>query len=419
MESDTRASRRDTGGSYRSLDRSIHILFVARIINRFGDFVQMLLVLILTVSIGMEAHLAGLFATLTVLAASVGQLVGGIVADKFPRKHVMVSCQLAVAVLYASCALLITESPMTVAYLILVSSPFRGATWPISHALVADYSHGEIERAKAFSLLYLGSNIGVAVGPLVAAFLFSRNLPLLFLVSSSTLVIASSLLGFLLPRHPMETDLVPSESHGKQKSLWRLFFGNRMLVLYVVAFTLYNFIYVQHGFALPLQMNSIFGTQAGTEGYGWLMSVNALTVLLMTAFVIHLTLRVSRAISMAIGCLFYVVGFGLYAVCSSLPAFLGATFIWTIGEILLATNGNVFVNQHAPSTHRARFNSIVSVTTGLGSTLGPFAGGMILAHATYAFLWMVMVGTAILISLLFIWLRVLVVKSETHGPVTP
>src|SRR3989339_420442 len=121
MESDTRASRRDTGGSYRSLDRSIHILFVARIINRFGDFVQMLLVLILTVSIGMEAHLAGLFATLTVLAASVGQLVGGIVADKFPRKHVMVSCQLAVAALYASCALLITESPMTVAYLILVS----------------------------------------------------------------------------------------------------------------------------------------------------------------------------------------------------------------------------------------------------------------------------------------------------------
>jgi MFS family permease len=327
----------------------------------------------------------------------------------------MVSCQLAVAVLYASCALLITESPMVVAYLILVSSPFRGATWPISHALVADYSHGEIERAKAFSLLYLGSNIGVAVGPLVAAFLFSRNLPLLFLVSSSTLVIASSLLGFLLPRHPAETDLVQCDSLGKQKSLWRLFFGNRMLVLYVVAFTLYNFIYVQHGFALPLQMNSIFGTQAGTEGYGWLMSVNALTVLLMTAGVIHVTLHLSRAISMAIGCLFYVVGFGLYAICSSLPAFLGATFIWTIGEILLATNGNVFVNQHAPSTHRARFNSIVSVTTGIGSTLGPFAGGLILAHATYAFLWMVMVGTAILISLLFVWLRVMVVRSEVPG----
>jgi MFS family permease len=188
-----------------------------------------------------------------------------------------------------------------------------------------------------------------------------------------------------------------------------------MLVLYVVAFTLYNFIYVQHGFALPLQMNSIFGTQAGTEGYGWLMSVNALTVLLMTAGVIHVTLHLSRAISMAIGCLFYVVGFGLYAICSSLPAFLGATFIWTIGEILLATNGNVFVNQHAPSTHRARFNSIVSVTTGIGSTLGPFAGGLILAHATYAFLWMVMVGTAILISLLFVWLRVMVVKSEVPG----
>ena len=47
--SKTKASRRDpAGGSYRGLDRSIHILFVARIIDRFGDFVQMLLVLILT-----------------------------------------------------------------------------------------------------------------------------------------------------------------------------------------------------------------------------------------------------------------------------------------------------------------------------------------------------------------------------------
>jgi len=54
-----KSSRHTAGGSYRSLDRNIHILFIARIINRFGDFVQMLLVLILTLSIGMDEHLAG------------------------------------------------------------------------------------------------------------------------------------------------------------------------------------------------------------------------------------------------------------------------------------------------------------------------------------------------------------------------
>jgi MFS family permease len=188
-----------------------------------------------------------------------------------------------------------------------------------------------------------------------------------------------------------------------------------MLLLYVIAFTLYNFIYVQHSFALPLQMNMLFGSQRGTDGYGWLMSINALTVLLMTATVTRLTLLVPRAINMAAGCLFYVAGFSAYAACSSLASFFAATFVWTIGEILLATNGNVFVNQHAGKSHRGRFNSIVSVTTGFGSMLGPYAGGLILASSSYSLLWLVMVGIALFTSLLFIRLRLLVIRSERQG----
>ena len=410
---DSKTSRMIAGGSYRSLDRSIHILFIARIINRFGDFVQMLLVLILTISIGMEEHLAGLFTTLTVLATLIGQLVGGFAADRFPRKYVMVVCQLIVAILYIISGAFIAASPMLVAYIILLSSPFRGATWPVSHALIADYSEGEMERARAFSLLYLGSNIGVAVGPLVAAFLFARNLTLLFVISALTLLVSASLLGLLLPKHPRskENGMGTSESPFSG-SLWRLFFSNRMLVLYVLAFTLYNLIYVQHSFALPLQMHELFGTQTGTQGYGWLMTVNAVTVLLMTALVTRFTLRISRSMNMALGALFYVVGFGLYAVCTSLIAFLGATFIWTIGEILLATNGNVFVNQHAPSSHRGRFNSLVSVTVGMGSMLGPYVGGLVLSVAGFSVLWMGSVGVAFIICALFVLLRRMVVVSE-------
>ena len=411
---DSKTSRTIAGGSYRSLDRSIHILFIARIINRFGDFVQMLLVLILTISIGMEEHLAGLFTTMTVLATLVGQLIGGFAADRYPRKYVMVICQLIVAILYIFSGVFIEASPMLVAYIILLSSPFRGATWPVSHALIADYSEGEMERARAFSLLYLGSNIGVAVGPLVAAFLFARNLTLLFVISSLTLIISASLLGLLLPKHPRskENGMGISESPFSG-SLWRLFFSNRMLVLYVLAFTLYNLIYVQHSFALPLQMHELFGTQIGTQGYGWLMTVNAVTVLLMTALVTRLTLRVSRSMNMALGALFYVIGFGLYAVCTSLVAFLGATFIWTIGEILLATNGNGFVNQHAPSSHRGRFNSLVSVTVGIGSMLGPYVGGLVLSVAGFSVLWIGSVGVASVICALFVLLRRMVVVSES------
>lgn len=413
-------SRRAIGGnSYRGLDRSIYILFVARIINRFGDFVQMLLVLILTVSVGMDEHVAGLFTSLTVLAASLGQLCGGMVADRYPRRMVMVICQLAVAVLYAVCGFLARDGQAAIAFLILASSPFRGATWPVSNALIADFSEGEVDRARAFSLLYLGSNIGVAVGPMVAAFLFSKNLSLLFWGSAATLFVSACILGKFLPDKPLsipESDN-GAENRGSRTSVVGMLFGQPALLLYIIAFTWYNFIYVQHTFALPLQMNALFGTEAGTEGYGWIMTVNAVTVLVMTGTVTRFTIRFGRATNMAAGCWFYVAGFGLYAFSGSLPLFLAATFIWTIGEILLATNGNVFVNQHAPSTHRGRFNSVVSVLTGVGSSLGPFAGGLILRHVSYSVLWAVMVVIAAVISMLFMRLGTIVSRPESgFGP---
>jgi MFS family permease len=95
-----------------------------------------------------------------------------------------------------------------------------------------------------------------------------------------------------------------------------------------------------------------------------------------------------------------------------LVAFLGATFIWTLGEILLATNGNVFVNRHAPSTHRARFNSLVSVAVGIGSTIGPTAGGLLLSVAGFSTLWFSAVGVAMVVGVLFLMLRRMVIRSE-------
>ena len=405
-----KASRRDpAGGSYRGLDRNIHILFIARIINRFGDFVQMLLVLILTLRMGLDEATAGLIVTCTVLAAGLGQLFGGMVADRIPRKRVMVYCQLSVAACYIVCGLFTDRGQIAVPLFILLSSPFRGATWPVSNALVADFSHGEAERARAFSLLYLGSNIGVAVGPLVAAFLFARNLPLLFWGSASTMVLSAGILWFSIPDSPsslpVESNEPTPEELPVKDSVFQIFAHRPLLLWYMLGFTLYNFIYVQHGFALPLQMGALFGEVAGTRGYGFLMTLNAVTVLVMTALLTRWTIHRSRIMNMSLAAWFYVIGFGMYAFADASWLFFLSTFIWTNGEILMATNGNVFVNQHAPASHRGRFNGVVSLVTGMGATVGPYAGGLILLLSSYRMLWLVMVFLAFVIALLFLYME--------------
>jgi Na+/H+ antiporter NhaC len=49
--------------------------------------------------------------------------------------------------------------------------------------------------------------------------------------------------------------------------------------------------------------------------------------------------------------------------------FLLSTVIWTLGEILQATNTNVYIANHTPISHRGRFNAILPIIIGSGGCL--------------------------------------------------
>lgn len=383
---------------YRGLDASIYLLFVGRIINRFGDFVQLLLVLILTGKLGMDSHQAGFFISLTIIATMVGQLTAGFVADKLARKHVLVFSQLMVSLCYLACALLIQgRFSSSVPFVILLGSPFRGATAPITNAMVADFSD-EKDRSRSFSLLYLGTNIGVAVGPIAAAFLYGYSIPLLFGGSSLALLLSTLLLWAKLPLYGSDASTSEKIPGGFLLALCK----NKVLLVFLLLFALYNLTYQQNTFALPLQFAHLFGDGLGAKRFGLLMTVNALTVLIATPLITTVTVSWGQLRNMALAMLFYVVGYGAYAFCTHLLFFLVATFIWTLGEILMATNANVFLNAFAPPRYRARFNALVHIAGGAGSALAPTLGGLLLLSSSYSFLWVLMALTCLSLALLYI-----------------
>lgn len=373
---------------YRDLNPNIYLLFAVRIINRFGDFVQLLLVLILTGKLGMDSHEAGFFISLTLIATMIGQLSAGVAADKLARKHVLVFCQLMVSASYLVCAFLMgSPASSLVPLVILCGSPFRGATAPITNAMVADFSEDK-DRSRAFSLLYLGTNIGVAVGPVAAAFLYGHSIPLLF-GGSSLLLLSSTIL--LIAKLP----LIKSNGYGNASDKIEGGFllslvKNKALMVFLLFFALYNLTYQQNTFALPLQFSHLFGDILGPRRFALLMTVNAVTVLLATPFLTRFTASWGQLRNMALAMMFYVVGYGAYAFCRNLSVFLVATFIWTLGEILMATNANVFLNAFAPPRYRTRFNALFNIVGGAGSSLAPILGGLLLLSYSYSFLWVIM-----------------------------
>ncbi len=88
------------------------------------------------------------------------------------------------------------------------------------------------------------------------------------------------------------------------------------------------------------------------------MSFNAFTVVIFTIFVTGLTLKFKPIFNIIIGGILFAIGFGMISFVNSYPLLLVSTFVWTIGEILGATNINVYIAAHAPVSQRTRSNSI-------------------------------------------------------------
>jgi hypothetical protein len=148
--------------------------------------------------------------------------------------------------------------------------------------------------------------------------------------------------------------------------LWR----RPVVLAFLLVQVLFSFVYAQAGFSLPLQLSAFFGEQ-GPQRFGLLMSVNGLVVIFLTTPLIYITERVNPLLSVSLAGILYALGFGMIPLIRGMGLFVLSTAVWTLGEILWATNSNVYIAGHTPMSHRGRFNSIAPIMTRAGNALGP------------------------------------------------
>jgi MFS family permease len=401
--------------TYGGLEGSVYVLFAARIVNRMGDFVQLFLVLYLTSVIGFDSAEAGVFIMFTAAVNGLGILLGGWAADRFNRKYILVGSQLLFGASFAVCGFFTTS--ITAAYIILFSSLFRGATWPVTNAMVTDLTEGTY-RTKAFSLLYLGTNIGVAVGPLIAGLLFANHLNWIFFGDAITTAISAVAVAlWVRETKPTSSQLEQSmhaDEHGERAvvgNALQQFIKRPLLVAYLIFATLSAFVYGQIAFSLPLQMNELFDVD-GARFYGYVMTINAVTVLILTPFVVQLSSSYRPAANLGFASVLMALGFGVLYWLYDVWLILLTTTIWTVGEILMVTYSNVFTAKHTPMSHRGRFYGIITFVQRSGDMVGPWISGMLVASWGIRFIWPVTAGVALVSAAGFYVMRSRIARSE-------
>ncbi len=346
---------------YRGLPSSIYTLFLATVVNGVGIFVFPFMTLFLTEKLGLSGKAAGDFLFLAAFAYIPGILLGGKLADRFGRKRVMIVSQALSGLVFIPCGFL--GSHPLVPWLLVLYQFFDGVTDPARTAMSTDLTVPE-NRQAAFSLIYLGHNLGFAFGPLIAGFLFERATRWMFWGNAAAILASLALVTAFIPEtKPTELEVAESlagdaSDRAHEGGLLSALRSRTFLLVFTGLTALYGFVYAQHRFALPLQLRELFG-DGGAPLYGTLMTLNAVLVIVFNAPIVAALRRFRPVVNVAFAGFLYLVGFGMIAFLRSPALFLVSTAIWTFGEIVNATNEQVYVANHTPLSHRGRFNSIL------------------------------------------------------------
>ena len=365
------------------------------------------LTLYLTKKMGMSEKAAGAFFTIAAISAAPGLIVGGKLADNIGRKKTFSLFQSASVLCFVPCALL--GRNLIIPWLLILSSFFNGGAQPALGAMINDLTNPN-NRKQAFSLLYLGNNIGFAVGPLLAGFLFTYHTSFLFIGNFITGIFAVIILmKFIKETIPKVVTnegevAIHINEQAETGSFSSILFKKPRLLIFALLSIIYSFVYAQFPFCGSLQIKEVFSR--GPELYGALMTVNGLVVITMTTPIIRLTSSIKPLLNVAIAGVFFAVGMGMLYFIHTLPLFIISTIIWTIGEILNATNAGVYIANNTPSSHRGRFNAIIPLITGSGFALGPLIMGTYIngrgVRAAWPLVFTVEMGASIMIFILYI-----------------
>jgi MFS family permease len=368
-----------TRGSLQGFDRRIWILFYGRIATAAGFCLAIpFLSLYLHNELGITMSVVGLVLLVATLIGSMGQIVGGELADRYGRRKVMILglAWRAVAFLLISIAIGAGADYILLAGLITLSS-FGGSMYdPASNAMIADIVEPS-KRLEAYSFLRIAQNIGWAVGPLIGGILtIWVSFSTLFLLGSiATLAVTVFLYLYI------QESLRPGQATQRfsLRDIGHVISDRTFMIYCLVSM----FLFIMFG-----QMSStyaVFGTDTvglSLPQVGYLWAWNGVLV-------IFLQFPIARKISpykmssvMAFGALLYAVGYGITGFADGFLFLLLTMTIITFGEMVVSPAAMNLTANMSPENERGRYMGVFGLASSIGFSMGPFAGGVIMDTVT-------------------------------------
>ncbi|MBQ3870006.1 MAG: MFS transporter [Clostridia bacterium] len=381
---------------YRGLRREIYILFFGRMVTNLGSMVWPVMTLILSQKLGLQASEISYFFIVSSIITLPASLIGGKLADKLNKKRMIVVCDCVSIVCYLVSAF-IPLGVVTVGIFVFAGI-FQSVEYPAYDALFADLSTTK-DRERAYSLDYLGGNLGLVLSPTIAGLLFNDHLWLCFLISAISIATSTVLIAILIKDiTPVEDDGEEAEYQEKQDGvgIFTILKKNPLVVFFVLCGAFYYAAYGQYSFIMPLDMAAVHG-ESGAMIFGTISSLNCITVVIFTPIITKLFSKMRDTGKMLAGRILVFAGYLIFLLLLGfIPGYYAAMLVFTWGEIFSTVSEGPYLSTRIPASHRGRINGFMTVVATVITGSVDFSTGQLYDRAGTTWTWVLILGVTLL-----------------------
>jgi MFS family permease len=326
---------------------------------------------------------AGIVLGLFSIAGLFGQMTGGALTDKFGRRKLIIFGLVFSALSTLTLGFINQFSVLIpLAVVIGLLSDIAG---PAHTAMIGDILP-EQQRQEGFGIMRVVGNLAWIIGPTIGGFIAGRSYLMLFIIDA----VISCVVAFLFYLLIAETK--PEAHPGtKPESIFETFKGygsvlkDYAFMAFLFASMLMGFVYQQMYNSLSVYLRDNHGIEPG--GYGFLLTSSAIVVILFQFSMTRLIKNKAPFKMMALGTIFYMIGFTMFGVVNVYWLFVAAVVVITIGEMIIVPTSQTLAMGFAPEEKRGRYMGMFGVTWSIPATIGPGAAGLILDNLNPNLLW--------------------------------
>jgi MFS family permease len=282
---------------------------------------------------------------------------------------------------------------------------------PAHEAVVADLLPPD-KRAEGYGIIRVVFNVAVIIAPPIAGLLIANSYLTLFLVDAAISLISAAIVLLALPEtRPQAHSQARPETMRQTFAGYGRVFRDTPFLAFIGVTVMMTLVYMNMNSTLGVYLRDQHGLPE--IRFGWLLSINAIIVVLFQFWVTRRLEKYRPMLMMATGSLLYAVGFAMYGFVPTFGLFVAAMIIITVGEMVVSPFQQSLVASFAPEHMRGRYMAVSGLSWSISFTVGPYFAGLLLDSASPNLLWAFCGIVGILATLGFLML------NKVHRAPTP